>query len=158
MRELSRRLGFDEIHLAQLDAARDLPFSPDGEFDIVLLDAPCSGLGTLGRHPEIKLRMSDERVRQLAQLQRRLIANAARQLSVGGLLVYSVCSTEPEEGEEIIEWFRNDHPEFRDMTRERLVEIGLDPSPLLTSRFGARTLTRRHRSESFFFCVLWKRR
>ena len=44
------------------------------------------------------------------------------------------------------------------MTRERLVEIGLDPSLLLTPSFGARTFTRRHGSESFFFCVLWKRR
>jgi 16S rRNA (cytosine967-C5)-methyltransferase len=158
MRELSQRLGVDDIHLVQLDAARDLPFDQEGEFDIVLLDAPCSGLGTVQRHPEIKLRMSEDRIGQLAELQRRLIANAARQLRVGGLLTYSVCSTEPEEGEEIIAWFRQTNSEFRDMTRERLVEIGLDPSPLLTPRFGARTFTRRHGSESFFFCALWKRR
>ncbi len=158
MRELSQRLGVGEIHLVQLDAARNLPFDPDGEFDIVLLDAPCSGLGTLQRNPEIKLRLSEDRIGQIAELQKRLIASAARQLCAGGLLVYSVCSTEPEEGEEIIAWFRQNNPEFRDMTRERLVEIGLDPSPLLTPRFGARTFTRRHGSESFFFCALWKRR
>lgn len=158
MRELSRRLGFDDIHLIQLDAARDLPFNQEGEFDLVLLDAPCSGLGTLGRHPEIKLRMSEDRARQLAELQKCLITNAARQLCVGGLLVYSVCSTEPEEGEEVVAWFRQNNTEFRDMTRERLVEIGVDPSPLLTPHFGARTFTRHHGSESFFFCVLWKRR
>lgn len=158
MRELNQKLGARDIHLVQLDASRGLPFDQEEAFDIVLLDAPCSGLGTLQRHPEIKLRMSEDRIGQLAELQRRLIDNAARQLRRGGLLTYSVCSTEPEEGEEIVEWFRQSNPEFRDMTRERLVEIGLDPSPLLTTRFGARTSTPRHGSESFFFCALWKRR
>ncbi|HEY8460355.1 MAG TPA: RsmB/NOP family class I SAM-dependent RNA methyltransferase, partial [Blastocatellia bacterium] len=158
MKELSERLGIDNIHLVQFDAAAPLPFDAGEGFDVILLDAPCSGLGTLQRHPEIKLRMSEDRIAGLAELQRRLIANAARNLCVGGLLVYSVCSTEPEEGEEVVAWFRQNNPEFRDMTRERLVEIGLDPSQLLTPSFGARTFTRRHGSESFFFCVLWKRR
>ena len=125
---------------------------------LTLLDAPCSGLGTLQRHPEIKLRMNEARINLLAALQMKMIENAARSLRAGGLLVYSVCSTEPEEGEEVIAWFRGRHPEFRDLTRERLVELGLDPAPLLTSSFGARTFTHRTGSESFFFCALWKRR
>jgi 16S rRNA (cytosine967-C5)-methyltransferase len=157
MKALSERLGAGNMRLVQLDAAAPLPFDQGEGFDVVLLDAPCSGLGTLQRHPEIKLRMTGDRIGQLAELQKRLIANAARQLCVGGLLVYAVCSTEPEEGEEVIAWFRQNNPEFRDLTRERLVEIGLDPSPLLTPSFGARTYTSRHGSESFFFCVLWKR-
>ncbi|HEX5084844.1 MAG TPA: 16S rRNA (cytosine(967)-C(5))-methyltransferase RsmB [Blastocatellia bacterium] len=158
MRELSERLGAANIHLVQFDAAATLPFDEREGFDVILLDAPCSGLGAMQRNPEIKLRMSEGRIAGLVELQRRLIANAARHLCVGGLLVYSVCSTEPEEGEEVVAWFRKNNPEFRDMTRERLVEIGLDPSSLLTPSFGARTFTRRHGSESFFFCVLWKRR
>jgi 16S rRNA (cytosine967-C5)-methyltransferase len=158
MKEMSERLGVGNIHLVQLDAAAPTPFNQLEGFDVVLLDAPCSGLGTLQRHPEIKLRMNEDRIGRLAELQKRLIVNAARQLCVGGLLVYSVCSTEPEEGEEVVAWFRQNNSEFRDMTRERLVEIGLDPSLLLTPSFGARTFTRRHGSESFFFCVLWKRR
>jgi 16S rRNA (cytosine967-C5)-methyltransferase len=158
MKALNERLGVDNIHLVQFNAEREPPFDQREGFDIVLLDAPCSGLGTLQRHPEIKLRMSEDRIARLAELQKRLITNAARQLCVGGLLVYSVCSTEPEEGENVVAWFRQNNPEFRDMTRERLVEIGLDPAPLLTPSFGARTFTRRHGSECFFFSVLWKRR
>ncbi len=171
MRELNGRLGVENINLVQLDATLDLPFTQslyqqggnqkgdqEGFFDLVLLDAPCSGLGTTQRHPEIKLRMNVGRIEELAGLQTRLIANAAGQLRAGGVLVYSVCSTEPEEGEDVIAWFRRNNPEFRDMTRERLVEIGLDPAPLLTPAFGARTFTHRHGSESFFFCVLWKRK
>ena len=158
MKELNERLGVGDIHLVRFDAARDLPFDQKEGFDIVLLDAPCSGLGTLQGHPEIKLRMSEDRIGQLAELQKRLIVNAARQTRTGGLLTYSVCSTEPEEGEEVIAWFRQNNPEFRDMTRERLVEIGLDPARLLTPSFGARTFTRRAGAESFFFCALWKRK
>src|SRR5262249_51219994 len=151
MKELSERLGVDNIHLVQFDAAAPLPFDQQEGFDVVLLDAPCTGLGTLQRHPEIKLRMSEGRIAQLAELQKRLIANASRQLCVGGLLVYSVCSTEPEEGEEVVAWFRQNNPEFRDMTRERLVEIGLEPSPLLPPSFSAPTSPPPHPSPDLFF-------
>lgn len=158
MKEIAARLDQTRINLVQLDAAGELPFAEEGRFDRVLVDAPCSGLGTLERHPEIKWRMSEEKIRELAALQRRLLANAARQVGAGGLLTYAVCSTEPEEGEEVIAGFRAAHSEFRDMTRERLIELGLDPSELLTATHGARTFTHRHGTESFFVCVLWKRR
>ncbi len=158
MKELCRRQGIENIGLVQLDATLALPFPQFGSFDSVLLDAPCSGLGTLQRRPEIKWRMSIAKIREMAELQKRLLANAAQQVRAGGMITYSVCSTEPEEGEEVIASFKKDHPEFRDMTRERSIEIGLDPAPLLTSSFGARTFTHRQGSESFFICVLWKRR
>jgi 16S rRNA (cytosine967-C5)-methyltransferase len=158
MRDLSTRLGIDQIRLIQLDAEQGLPFAQPGDNDFVLLDAPCSGTGTLQRHPEIKWRLSLEKILELSALQKRLIVNAASQVKPGGLLTYAVCSTEPEEGEEVIAWFRRNNPEFRDMTRERLVELEIDPVPLLTSSFGARTFPHRQGTEGFFVCVLWKRR
>jgi 16S rRNA (cytosine967-C5)-methyltransferase len=158
MREITEKLGETRINLIQLDAADELPFAKDRGFDLVLLDAPCSGLGTLQRHPEIKWRVSKEKIRELAALQQRLLANAARQARAGGLLTYAVCSTEAEEGEEVMAEFRAAHSEFRDVTRERLLELGLDPTGFLTARHGARTFTHRHGAESFFVCVLWKRR
>jgi 16S rRNA (cytosine967-C5)-methyltransferase len=112
----------------------------------------------LQRHPEIKWRVSEEKIHELAALQQRLLANAARQARAGGLLTYAVCSTEAEEGEEVIAAFRAAHSEFRDVTRERLLELGLDPTGFLTATRGARTFTHRHGAESFFVCVLWKRR
>ena len=157
LNELSQRLGTENIVTVRLNAEQDMPFEPE-RFDLVLLDAPCSGLGTLQRNPEIKWRVKEDKIIELAELQKRLLVNAAAQVAPGGLLIYSVCSTEPEEGEDIISWFRREHPEYRDMTRERLTELGIDPTPLLTSSFGARTFTHKHGSESFFFCVLWKRR
>jgi len=157
LNELSQRLGAENIVTVRLDAEQEMPFEPE-RFDLVLLDAPCSGLGTLQRNPEIKWRINENKIIELAELQKRLLVNAAAQVAPGGLLIYSVCSTEPEEGEDIVAWFRREHPEYRDMTRERLAELGIDSTPLLTSSFGARTFTHKHGSESFFFCVLWKRR
>jgi 16S rRNA (cytosine967-C5)-methyltransferase len=158
MKELDSRFGMARINLVQLDAAGALPFPQPASFDCVLVDAPCSGLGTLQRNPEIKWRMSIEKIRELAALQDRLITKAAGQVRAGGLLTYSVCSTEVEEGEEVVGRFRQNHPEFRDLTRERLTALGLDPMPLLTPSFGARTFPHRQGTEGFFICVLWRRR
>lgn len=157
VKELGARLGVENVHTIRLDAVRDLPFASES-FDLVLLDAPCSGLGTLQRNPEIKWRMNEAKIVELAELQKQLLVNASKQLKPGGMLLYSVCSTEPEEGEEVVAWFRRQYPEYRDFTREQLTELGIDPAPLLTSTFGARTFTHRHHCESFFVCVLWKRR
>jgi 16S rRNA (cytosine967-C5)-methyltransferase len=158
MKELELRFGMTRINPVQLDAAGPLPFPQPASFDCVLVDAPCSGLGTLQRNPEIKWRMIFDKIRELGSLQDQLITKAAEQVRVGGLLTYSVCSTEPEEGEEVIARFRHNHPEFRDLTRERLTALGLDPMPLLTPSFGARTFPHRQGTEGFFVCVLWRRR
>ncbi len=69
-----------------------------GPFDMILLDAPCSATGTLRRHPDGALSKTEESVAKLAALQRRLLDQAIRMLRPGGLMVYSVCSLEPEEG------------------------------------------------------------
>ena len=83
-----------------LDAARTLPFRR--RFDRILLDAPCSGTGTLGRNPEIKWRIQERDLQELAALQKRLLSNALRYIEPGGQLVYSTCSLEPEENEEVV--------------------------------------------------------
>lgn len=154
---IAGRLDAQRVFPVRLDATRPLPFN-SSSFDLVLLDAPCSGLGTLQRHPEIKWKGGPERIAELSELQRKLIERASDQVAAGGTLTYAVCSTEPEEGEDIVAWFRRQHPEFRDVTRERLVELGNDADDLLTSSHGARSFTHRHGTESFFFCVLWKRK
>ena len=157
LQSIAHRLGVRNTRPVVLDASLPLAFGRD-EFDAVLVDAPCSGLGTLGRHPEIKWRLEEYELARLAELQRVLLENAAASLKTSGILTYSVCSTEPEEGEDVIARFRAEHSQFRDITRERMIELGIAPDLLLTSDFGARTFTNRHGSESFFFCVLWKRR
>lgn len=85
----------------QLDAARPLPFSR--VFDRILVDAPCTGTGTLGRNPEIKWRLRPDDFRRHPLLQRLILGHALACLKPGGRLVYSTCSLEPEENREVVE-------------------------------------------------------
>ena len=79
---------------------RHLPFTK--KFDLILVDAPCSGTGTLSRNPEIRWRLQPEDIADLAERQRGILANALAQLAPGGRLVYSTCSLEKEENEDIV--------------------------------------------------------
>ena len=83
---------------------------------VVLLDAPCSGTGTLRGHPEIRLRLTPEALAGLAALQRRLLQSAAPLVAPGGLLVYAVCALTPDEGPEQITRFLQEHPDFAPST------------------------------------------
>jgi 16S rRNA (cytosine967-C5)-methyltransferase len=87
-------------NLAVVDGTRPLPFNR--AFDRILVDAPCSGTGTLGRNPEIKWRLKPADLDDLPRRQSALLANARAALAPGGLLVYSTCSLEPEENEAVI--------------------------------------------------------
>ena len=84
-----------------LDAAQPLPFGPES-FDKVLVDAPCSGTGTLRRNPEIRWRLLPDDIPILAEQQKRILLNALEMVKPGGRLVYSTCSVEREENEEVI--------------------------------------------------------
>lgn len=93
----------------------------------VLLDAPCTGSGTLRSHPEIKLRLTEQDVDELAALQARMLPNAAALVEPGGVLVYSVCSVMPQEGPRVVEHFLREHPEFSPEAAPAL-EIPVIPS------------------------------
>ena len=84
------------------DAEKSLPFRA-GVFDKVLVDAPCSGTGTLRHNPEIRWRLTPDEIPELATRQKRILMNAAEMVKPGGRLVYSTCSVEREENEEVIE-------------------------------------------------------
>jgi len=84
----------------------------EAEADAVLLDAPCSGLGVLGRHPEARWRKAPDDVPRHAALQAQLLRTAARHVKAGGRLVYSVCSPDPREGSAIIATFLEEMPAF----------------------------------------------
>ena len=87
-------------NIVVLDGTRPLPFARP--FDRILVDAPCSGTGTLGRNPEIKWRLTPADLDYLRRRQSALLANALDALAPGGLLVYSTCSLEPEENEGVL--------------------------------------------------------
>ncbi len=83
-----------------------------GKIDRVLVDAPCSGLGTLRRNPDLKFRQSEKSVAELTQKQASILAAASKLLKVGGRLVYATCSLLHEENQAIVEAFLAQHPEF----------------------------------------------
>ncbi|HET6941675.1 MAG TPA: transcription antitermination factor NusB [Sphingomicrobium sp.] len=107
----------ENLHRTRLDAqlvtADALRWSPDRQFDCILLDAPCSATGTFRRHPEVLYRARADIIRDSAQLQSRLLERAAGWLKPGGCLVYAVCSLEPEEGETIVSGFLDADSQFR---------------------------------------------
>lgn len=92
------------------DGCLPLPFSLC--FDRILLDAPCSGTGTLRRNPDIRWRLSPSDFARQSSLQFRLLENSSRYLKPGGTLVYSTCSLEAEENEEVVDWFVQRSPMF----------------------------------------------
>ena len=84
-----------------------------GHFDAVLVDAPCTGLGTLRRHPDIRWRRLEVDLMAASQKQGRILGHASAHVAPGGALVYAVCSTEPEEGEEVVRSFLVSNDMFR---------------------------------------------
>lgn len=103
-----RRLGLEGLHVAAADATRP----PLSVADAVLLDVPCTGTGTFARHPDARWRVSAGGLRQLERLQMRMLDAAAELVRVGGHLVYSTCSLEPEENEEQVNGFLRRRPDF----------------------------------------------
>lgn len=101
--------------VVHVPAEGPLPFR-DGAFDLVVIDAPCSGLGTIRRDPDIRWRRSPDDLVRFAAVQRELLARAADLVKPGGRLLYSTCSSEPEENEEVAACFLRDR---RDFTQER---------------------------------------
>ena len=105
-----RRSGAANIYVVQADAASGLPYL--GRFDRVLLDAPCSGLGTLRRDPDIKWRRTEADLAGLAAAQLAMLEHAAAVVADDGHLIYSTCSSEPEENEAVVAAFLQRHPDF----------------------------------------------
>jgi len=117
----------------------------EGVFDRVLVDAPCSGLGVLRRRADARWRKDEASIPGLAATQRALLDGAAPLVRPGGVLVYSVCSLEPEETDEIVESFLKTHPEFdREPVRPYL------PSGFQTSDTDFRALPHRHGTDGVF--------
>jgi 16S rRNA (cytosine967-C5)-methyltransferase len=104
------RLRVRNVVALACDMSRRSPFLRT--FDEILVDAPCSGTGTLRRHPEIRWRLTPEALPVLRARQLQILGNAAELVRPGGRLVYSVCSIEPEEGEEVIAAFLAERPQF----------------------------------------------
>ncbi len=118
IRENSDRLGITIIRPALGDASA---YRQEASFDKILIDAPCTGLGVLRRHPDGRWNKTERNIRERQLLQKRILDNCSKLLKPGGALVYATCTTEPEENEGAINSFLAEHPAFaRDDPRQHL--------------------------------------
>jgi 16S rRNA (cytosine967-C5)-methyltransferase len=144
---LARHWGAQNVRAVGADALQP-PFR--APFDAVLLDAPCSGLGTIGRHPDLRWRVQPADIARHTERQRAMLERLAPLVRPGGRLVYAVCSAEREENEDVLEPFLDVHPEF---------QPGAIPGWADAFREGVvlRTLPERDRGDAFFAAPLQRR-
>jgi 16S rRNA (cytosine967-C5)-methyltransferase len=110
VRENAKRVGFENIEYVAGDL---FEFAPERKFRYILLDVPCSGLGTLSQNADLRWTKKERDIKALAAIQYRMLEKAANLLADGGRLVYSTCTTEPDEIEDLIDSFLKARPEFR---------------------------------------------
>lgn len=110
MHDVVDRLGLKNVLLECIDV---LACNGDiGTFDRILLDVPCSNMGVIARRPESVYRLTPESIKELSELQYKLLESAATRLAVGGIIVYATCSPDPTETTQVVNRFVKEHPEF----------------------------------------------
>jgi 16S rRNA (cytosine967-C5)-methyltransferase len=159
MRKQFQRLALPGARIVELDATRELPFARP--FDRILVDAPCSGTGTLSRHPEIRWRLRAEQLPEFHALQVAMLSSALAQLAPAGWLVYSTCSLEPEENEQVVEEAIAGAPAIERVAAEAIANAleahatpGIDPHKLIDPAGQFRTSPAEHKTDGFFAAVL----
>jgi 16S rRNA (cytosine967-C5)-methyltransferase len=140
--------GVGFINILQYDAENALPFA-DESFDVVLLDAPCSGTGTIRHNPEIRYFLQEKDFMELSVKQLKILKNASKLIKRGGRIIYSTCSLEVEENEDVCQRFLSENTEFR-LLKPNVSEI------FLTERGFARTFPQRDKMDGFFVAVFEK--
>ncbi len=153
------RSGLSNVHPAQIAHERDERVKRlSGKIDRVLVDAPCSGLGTLRRNPDLKWRQSPQAVVELQAKQTAILDSAARLVKSGGRLVYATCSLLRDENEVVAEAFAAAHPDFVKLpAEEALLAAHVERAQELT-HYGYLRLWPHRQATDGFFAALWQRR
>lgn len=153
--ENAERLGIciiDAFKKDALDWGKDAP----GQFDAILLDAPCSGLGVLNRRLDSRFRKEEEDIAALAVLQRELLSSAYRALKNGGRLVYSTCTLSDAENKENVSWFLRAYPDMKPVSFAALIP-GLNEEEREQAEKGAlELLPFCHDTDGFFISLFEK--
>ena len=149
-----QRLGCQAIEAREWDLINPPDFLEPGSFERVLVDAPCSGLGVIRRNPEGRWNKTAANLRELAELQRRILDNVAPLVSSGGLLVYSLCTFSHCETDGVLDAFLAEHPEFRPEAPDSLPEHW---SGLFDERGTLHSYPHRHDGMDAFFAARLRR-
>lgn len=145
--------GATGIRIVQANLEAPLPFG--SSFDVVFVDAPCSGLGTIRRDPDIRWRRREEDLPSFAASQLAMLNNAAASVTVNGNLIYSTCSSEPDENDEVVRQFLESNGAFRQIDpRNEANRYNPALAPVLDDTGVLRTLPDKHGLEAFYGTVL----
>jgi 16S rRNA (cytosine967-C5)-methyltransferase len=152
------RSGLSNVHPVQIAHERDERIKRlAGKIDRVLVDAPCSGLGTLRRNPDLKWRQSPQAIGELTIKQAAILVSAARLLKPGGRLVYATCSLLAQENEAVCDAFSLAHPAFEKMDASVLLgELGVASAGSLCKDRNLRLWPHLHATDGFFAAV-WRK-
>lgn len=153
IRQNCARLQLTSVAAECADLSQPLPETLRGPYDRILIDAPCSGLGTLRAHPEIKWQRDQGDVQRLSRLQRKILEQAAPALKLGGVLVYSTCTVAEEENGQLIGGFLSCHNEF---ILENAAEFLPPQARDMTHNGYFVALPHRHNTDGFFAARLRK--
>ncbi|CAG0985296.1 Ribosomal RNA small subunit methyltransferase B [Methylophilaceae bacterium] len=149
-----KRSGLSNLHSQLIQGEQDPKLKRlQAKFDRVLVDAPCSGLGTLRRNPDLKWRQTEQDITELTAKQASILARAARLVKGGGRLIYATCSLLADENEKIAEAFLATHPEFTLVPANQILaqqHIGLDTGNYL------KLFPHVHQTDGFFAAVFTK--
>jgi 16S rRNA (cytosine967-C5)-methyltransferase len=153
------RSGLTNVYPSQIAHERDGRIQRlAGKVDRVLVDAPCSGLGTLRRNPDLKWRQSPKVLAELRDKQLAILTSAARLVKPGGRLVYATCSLLEAENEHIVAAFQTDQPQFLELPVPAVLERQqVADAAALTAGPHMRLWPHRHRTDGFF-AACWQRR
>jgi 16S rRNA (cytosine967-C5)-methyltransferase len=153
LRETVSASGARNIRVLQADLEAGLPFA--AEFDVVFVDAPCSGLGTVRRDPDIRWRRVEADLTQFARAQLNMIHHAADAVRPGGRLIYSTCSSEREENEVVVATFLAANANFAQIDLRADKPAYFDAlDPVIDEAGALRTLPHKHGLEAFYGAVL----
>ena len=146
------RAGLSNVHPACLSGENDTRVKRlAGKADRVLVDAPCSGLGTLRRNPDLKWRQSPQSVAELTAKQAAILAAAAKLLKPGGRLVYATCSILAEENEDIVDAFLATHADFSRLSAQELLSA---QGIVIDCGGDMRLSPQKHGTDGFYAAVL----
>ncbi len=153
------RSGLSNVQAIAIESENDAKVKRlTGKFDRVLVDAPCSGLGTLRRNPDLKWRHGVDSVARLTQLQASILRSASRLVKEGGTLVYATCSVLPAENQDVVNDFLAAHPDFEHVSAREVLATQKIDVPEDAEREGyLQLLPHLHHTDGFFAAYLRKK-
>lgn len=152
IRQNAKRLGVADVVQAQaLDARQVATVFAEGQFDRILVDAPCSGLGLLRRKPEIRYARQPEDILNLAKVQLSILNSVASKVKPGGILTYSTCTIVDEENADVVAQFLAQHPEFTTIKVKTKQPLKVPTTPYL------RLYPDDYGTDGFFICCLQRK-